>query len=342
MRTELRRLLRDVRATQWTNAQLDTQLQAAAGALWDECLDDPRLAPLLRTATAPAALVAYQDSYALPAAVLRVERVEYRQYTTLYAELRCAAAGTTNPATWAAVTAGSFRVMLDDVLYELTSINLTGVASMAAVATALQTKVRTATGGSETVTWDAANLRFVFAAYQRVGALAAASAGTDLSASNFLNGRAGAASVYVSPSALGWEPVPRAAPPAADSYRSGNTAQFGVSAVAGAPTGWFPALESGALLLWPASVSVNGLYRLWHYRAPAFPASDTAAFLFLPDGVDELVELGAAFRLASEELEDNQKPAFFRGLYREVYERLARGRGQPQRAARRYVQRVMG
>jgi microcystin-dependent protein len=58
------------------------------------------------------------------------------------------------PTTWAAVTDGSFGITIDEVAYNVDAINFTGVASMANVATVIQTALRAKTGQTETVTWS--------------------------------------------------------------------------------------------------------------------------------------------------------------------------------------------
>jgi len=58
------------------------------------------------------------------------------------------------PATWAAVTDGSFRITINGTAYNIDAINFTGNASMAVVAATIQSALRNATGGLETVAWD--------------------------------------------------------------------------------------------------------------------------------------------------------------------------------------------
>lgn len=57
-------------------------------------------------------------------------------------------------ATWAAVTDGSFRITVDGTAYNVDAINFTGDADMDDVASTIQTALRTATSGTETVVWD--------------------------------------------------------------------------------------------------------------------------------------------------------------------------------------------
>lgn len=60
----------------------------------------------------------------------------------------------TNVAAWAGVTNGSFRVTIDGTARNIDGINFTGVASLANVASTIQTAIRTVTSGLETVTWN--------------------------------------------------------------------------------------------------------------------------------------------------------------------------------------------
>lgn len=59
-----------------------------------------------------------------------------------------------NAGTWAAVTDGSFRVTVDGVTYNVDGIDFTGDLSMSDVATTIQTALRAATSGTETVVWS--------------------------------------------------------------------------------------------------------------------------------------------------------------------------------------------
>jgi hypothetical protein len=74
-----------------------------------------------------------------------------KKYTDGYAKvaqvaaapvLTCGEAGSSTPATWAAVSDGSFKMRINRFFYQLTGIDFTGAASMAAVATILQTKLQ--------------------------------------------------------------------------------------------------------------------------------------------------------------------------------------------------------
>jgi hypothetical protein len=58
------------------------------------------------------------------------------------------------PATWAAVTDGSFRITVDGAAYNVDGIDFTDDASMDDVAETIQAALRLATSGQEEVTWD--------------------------------------------------------------------------------------------------------------------------------------------------------------------------------------------
>lgn len=57
-------------------------------------------------------------------------------------------------ATLKAVTTGAFKLYVDGTAYSISSVDLSSAATLAAVATALQTKIRAATSGSEVVAVD--------------------------------------------------------------------------------------------------------------------------------------------------------------------------------------------
>jgi hypothetical protein len=58
------------------------------------------------------------------------------------------------PATWAAVTDGSFTISIDGVEYDITGVDFTGDTTMEEVAATLQVAVRAATSSTETVVWS--------------------------------------------------------------------------------------------------------------------------------------------------------------------------------------------
>lgn len=73
-------------------------------------------------------------------------------YTPAY--LTGGTAATSDFATWASVTDGSFKISVDGTLRTMTGIDFTWVTSMADVATKLQTALRAQTGSLETVIWS--------------------------------------------------------------------------------------------------------------------------------------------------------------------------------------------
>lgn len=86
------------------------------------------------------------------------------------------------------ITTGSFKLTMGGFSFDLTGLNFSGAASLAAVATILQTAVRAQTGGgtlwtSATVAYDATNGRFTLvggATGAAVISTAAAASGTDI------------------------------------------------------------------------------------------------------------------------------------------------------------------
>jgi hypothetical protein len=97
-------------------------------------------------------------------------------------------------ATWNAVTNGTFTIYIDGSTYAITGCNFAACASMADVAAVLQTKIRTATGRLEIVSWSTNQFIFYSATttiVSSVGYLAAQGTGTDISgagATNFCSG----------------------------------------------------------------------------------------------------------------------------------------------------------
>ena len=57
-------------------------------------------------------------------------------------------------ASWAAITDGSFRITVDGTAYNVDAVDFSGDGSMADVAATLQAALRTATSGTETVSWS--------------------------------------------------------------------------------------------------------------------------------------------------------------------------------------------
>lgn len=120
--------------------------------------------------------------------------------TTTAGKLTCGTPGATL-AQFQGVTAGYFSLTVDDSPYDVGPVDLSGASALAGVATLLQTALRAATGGTETVAY--AGGVFVFTSGTTTARsvvlylrpyLPVASA-TDLSDKPYLNGRAGHATI---------------------------------------------------------------------------------------------------------------------------------------------------
>mgnify|MGYP001455983618 CR=1 FL=1 len=81
-----------------------------------------------------------------------IGKINGKYYTPSF--LTGGTSATAVPATWAAVTDGSFRINIDGVEQNFDAIDFTGVASMEAVAAKLQSTIRAATKRFETVVWS--------------------------------------------------------------------------------------------------------------------------------------------------------------------------------------------
>lgn len=109
---------------------------------------------------------------------------------------------TATAATLAAISDASFRITIDGTGYNVDAIDLTSGSptTYAAIAALIQTALRTATTGSETVTYSSTTGRFKFSSVTAsmsgtVSALTTSTGtvGTDVSGSSYLNGASGAA-----------------------------------------------------------------------------------------------------------------------------------------------------
>lgn len=146
--------------------------------------------------------VATQTGYDCGAGQKTIYLWRYTDWTLTTATL-----GTTTAGTWAAVaSAGKFKLTVDDVVYTVNPA-LTGCATMAAVATALQTAIRAQTAGTERVVYVAAagavGAHFVIYGNAVVSTIAAPDTGTNLAAAGFLNG-AGTAATTAGEEWLSW------------------------------------------------------------------------------------------------------------------------------------------
>jgi len=82
-----------------------------------------------------------------------------------------------------AVTNGGFTIYVDGTAYSISSVDLSSAASLAAVASALQTAIRSATSGSEVVAIDGTKLKITSGttgASSSIGPMVSPTSGTDL------------------------------------------------------------------------------------------------------------------------------------------------------------------
>lgn len=112
------------------------------------------------------------------------------------AYLTCGTAGTSTPATWAAITDGEFTVTIDGTSRDITAIDFTGDASMTDVAATIQARIRAITSGSEVVIWDTDHFVItsgITGSESEISVLSAVGGGvgTDISDTGFMNGRTG-------------------------------------------------------------------------------------------------------------------------------------------------------
>ena len=86
-------------------------------------------------------------------------------------------------ATLKAVTAGGFKLYVDGTAYSISSVDLSSSATLSAVASALQTKIRAATSGSEVVAVDNGKIKITSGttgATSSIGPMISPATGTDL------------------------------------------------------------------------------------------------------------------------------------------------------------------
>ena len=86
-------------------------------------------------------------------------------------------------ATLKAVTAGGFKLYVDGTAYSISSVDLSSAATLSAVASALQTKIRAATSGSEVVAVDNGKIKITSGttgATSSIGPMISPATGTDL------------------------------------------------------------------------------------------------------------------------------------------------------------------
>lgn len=86
--------------------------------------------------------------------------------------------------TWNVVTDGSFTITIDGVVRNITGLNFSAAADMAAVAAIIQVGIRTATGSTETCVWSTNKFIITSASYaytSQVSVTSATGSGTDIS-----------------------------------------------------------------------------------------------------------------------------------------------------------------
>lgn len=114
-------------------------------------------------------------------------------------------------ATWNAVTDGSFAITIDGTARNITGLNFSTAASMADVASIIQTGIRAATGSTETCVWSTNKFVITSASFEwtsQVSVTSAVGSGTDISgvgATAFMDaetGRGTATAVSVDRSAV--------------------------------------------------------------------------------------------------------------------------------------------
>jgi len=75
----------------------------------------------------------------------------------------------TTIATWAAITDGSFNIKVNGVSYDIASLNFSGDASMADVASTLQTALQSGISSNLTCTWDSSASRLIIEGFDDLG-----------------------------------------------------------------------------------------------------------------------------------------------------------------------------
>ena len=321
MVARVQRLLNDTGAQTWTSTVIKTYM---ADALRQFCQDLMRSAVhggrggriLLRT-TAPKAVNAYQDRYKLPSDLLKLSRIETRFLQTLHATMTCGTAGTAVVATWNLITAGGATFFLDDREYVVEGLDFSGASDMDGVASVIQAGVRAATGGIETVTWDTNH--FEIACAGNIAPLTAlpTSASTDIGGSSYMDGQAGAVTIYVDPSVQPWVLVQMYGANAvtAGRFADGTAAAF-ESPGATAPAYWANDTADGYVKIMPRLLSgTQYLYRFWYYALPSFPASDSLTIRGMPEGADSCVEYLTAAMVSMEALKDGSPIGAFGETY---------------------------
>lgn len=350
MLEEIRYLALDSTDANWSS---DTRplamLQKAAAFLWRYMVKDPKAHRILQQVTVPKAFVSNVNTYAYPSSCMLVKKLQVRQYDTLYAQLTCGTAGETDETQWP--NDAEFRIVADGVTTDVTGVDLSGEASMTAVAAAIQVALRAATGGTETVTYDTDNDTFIVKSYINIAPLEAVpdGTGTDISSSSYMNGRYDGTGMsiaiqttlndfadiraddYDEVAGPSWTPAVTAA------YTTGIANH-------GLPEYWTDEhAPDGYFRVKPTPLSPPGMYRLWYLREPSFPSGDTDTFTGLPEGIDTCLEYLAASYLLMEEIENDVPIGTWGQMFLTEYSNLigaeGHGKAKPDRPRIRRLRR---
>lgn len=343
--TRIRTLIRDTRSQTWTDAQIKAYMADAASRIGDMMLEYPNVQRLLRTCGPVLPMVNYQMDYPLQSDCKEIQfvdsRVDIDQYTVL-----TGAATTTVAATWAALTNCSFAWYVDGRTVYVYNLSLAGAATMAAVATKIQTAFRAASGGTETIEWDTDH--FECHGYTDCGYMTAAASpytGTDLSSSTWMATTNGVGSIAYTVPTWSWNTLRRGDP---ISYPD---VQISALSVAYPPEGtgygmygfrWCPADQPGYFRVFPQPSVTNMLIRTRYLKTPRMPANDAQGWPGLPDGFDTLVEYYTASEMGLLELEDGKPIANYAGMFENQFRIFCNAYASLDRPQRLYVKSVNG
>ena len=117
-----------------------------------------------------------------------------RPLTFLYiGRLFCGVTSKQSVADWSSIVDGSFRISIDGTGYNIDAIDFTGNTTLDEVASTIQTSIRSATGGVETVTYNNNNFVIVSGttgsgSVVSVLSLSTGTVGTDISDISYMNG----------------------------------------------------------------------------------------------------------------------------------------------------------
>jgi len=315
----------------------------AAARIGDRIVNDQFVANMLRTTGPVVEMPQYQQDYQLPDDCKEIQRLQLRVANVGYSTLT-GAATTSVAATWAAKTDGSFGWMVDDRVVYVYNIVLTGAATMAAVATILQTAFRAASGGTEVIEWDTDH--FEMHGYTTTGFLVPAPApgrGTDLSTTGWMAGRTGQGTISYAVPSWEWSSLVRGNPPdPIEPIISSLSIVFPPQAPGGVLNGvrWCPGQSPGYVHIWPQPLISNLLFRMQYLRKPQMPANDAQGWPYFADGFDELVEYYTAWDMANQELQDPAPLAYLPAAFESKYASYTAGWRRLDMPQRSYIQIV--